>query len=107
MGRALLAGVALAATLILPVPVIAAGKTHNIAIEGMKYVPERLEVQAGATVIWSNKDLVPHTVTAAKASIESGSIAPGANWKLTVRRKGQIDYVCRFHPEMHGTLVVR
>jgi len=107
MGRGLLAGVALAATLVLPGPVMAAGKAHNIAIEGMKFVPERLEVQAGDTVTWSNKDLVPHTVTAAKASIESGSIAPGASWKLTVRRKGQIDYTCRFHPVMHGTLEVR
>jgi len=107
MGRGLLARVALAATLILPVAVMAAGKTHNIAIEGMKFVPERLEVQVGDTVIWSNKDLVPHTATAVKASIESGSIAPGASWKLTVRRKGQIDYICRFHPVMHGTLVVR
>ncbi len=78
-----------------------------MAIEGMKFVPERLEVAAGDAVTWTNKDLVPHTVTASAAGIESGAIAPGATWRHVFRRSGQISYVCRFHPTMKAVLVVQ
>jgi plastocyanin len=76
-----------------------------VAIEGMKFVPERLEVAAGDTITWVNRDLVPHTVTAADAGVESGNIAPGASWKYTVRRRGEIDYLCRYHPSMKAAVV--
>jgi plastocyanin len=78
-----------------------------VAIEGMKFVPERLEVAAGDTVRWTNKDMVPHTVTADAAGIESGSIAPGATWKTSVRVRGELPYLCRFHPTMKAILVVK
>jgi plastocyanin len=78
-----------------------------VTIEGMKFVPERLEVAAGDTVTWTNRDLVPHTVTAAGAGIESGNLAPGASWRHTVRRHGDIAYVCRYHPAMKASLVVK
>src|SRR5882762_8231817 len=51
----------------------AAGKTHAVRIEGMKFVPERLEVAAGDTVVWNNKDFLPHSVTASEARVESGT----------------------------------
>ena len=78
-----------------------------VAIEGMKFVPERLEVAAGDVVTWVNKDLVPHTVTAPGARIESGAIAPGASWRWVAKRTGEIEYVCRFHPTMKAVLVVK
>ena len=54
----------------------AAGKTHTVRIEGMKFVPERVEVAAGDTIVWTNKDIVPHTVTAAEAKVESATCRP-------------------------------
>ena len=80
-------------------------QSHLVAIEGMKFVPERLEVAAGDTVTWVNKDLVPHTVTA--PGVDSGAIAPGASWKFVARRAGEMQYVCRFHPTMKAVLVVK
>jgi plastocyanin len=85
----------------------AAAATHQVAIEGMKFSPARLEMRAGDTIVWINRDVVPHTVTAPSAKIESGSISPGAIWRHTVKTKGEIDYVCRFHPGMKGVLVVK
>ncbi len=95
------------AAVLLSAPLLASAKAYTVNIEGMKFVPEKLEIQAGDTVTWVNKDLVPHTVTASAAKIDSGSIAPNASWKLKAGRKGQVDYVCRFHPTMHGALIVR
>ena len=85
----------------------AAGKSHTVRMEGIKFIPERLEVNAGDTVTWTNKDLVPHTVTAKKLSVESGDIAPSKTWTFTARQKGEIDYICRLHPIMKGVLIVK
>ncbi len=85
----------------------AAGKTHTVRIEGMKFVPERLEVAAGDTVIWTNKDFLPHSVTAADAHVESGDLAPGKSWRFVARKKGEMPYICRLHPVMKGVLVIK
>jgi plastocyanin len=98
---------ALAAGLALASATIAAGKSHQVVVEGMKFVPERLELAAGDSVTWINRDPVPHTVTNAAKAVESGTIAPNGRWRYVVRRKGDIDYVCRFHPGMRGTLTVK
>ena len=78
-----------------------------MTIEGMKFAPARLEVAVGDTVTWTNRDLVPHTVTGAAAGVESGNIAPGASWQYTARRGGTIDYLCRYHPGMKGVVIVK
>ena len=99
-----------AALLLLPTGsawVQAAGKTHKVTIQGMKFVPERIEVAAGDTIVWSNKDIVPHTVTAAGAKVESGELQQGKSFKFVARRKGEMDYICRLHPVMKGVVVVK
>jgi len=85
----------------------AAGKTHTVRIEGMKFIPERLEVAPGDTVVWTNKDFLPHSVTATKARVESGDLAPDKSWRFIARKKGEMPYICRLHPVMKGVLVVR
>ena len=73
----------------------------------MQFVPERLEVAAGDRITWTNRDIVPHTVTARAAGIESGELAQGKSWTYVARRKGEIAYICRLHPVMHGRLIVK
>jgi plastocyanin len=73
----------------------------------MKFVPERLEVAAGDRITWTNRDIVPHTVTARAAGIESGELAQGKSWTYVARMKGEIAYICRLHPVMHGRLIVK
>lgn len=85
----------------------AAGKTHAVRIEGMKFVPERIEVAAGDTIVWTNQDIVPHTVTAAEAKVESGDLQTGKSFKFVARRQGEMSYICRLHPVMRGVVVVK
>ena len=85
----------------------AAGKTHAVRIDGMKFVPERVEVAAGDTIVWTNKDIVPHTVTAAEAKVESGELQTGKSFKFVARKPGEMSYICRLHPVMHGVVVVK
>ena len=99
--------IVLAAALLSGAAAHAAGKTHAVRIEGMKFVPERVEVAAGDTIVWTNKDIVPHSVTAAEAKVESGELQTGKSFKLVARKKGEMSYICRLHPVMHGVVVVK
>ena len=71
----------------------------------MKFIPERVEVAVGETVTFTNRDFVPHTVTA--PGIESGDLAEGKSWSLVAKEKGEMAYICRLHPVMKGVLVVK
>jgi len=99
--------IVLAAALLSGAAAHAAGKTHAVRIENFKFVPERLEVAAGDTIVWTNKDILPHTVTAEQAKIESGELQTGKSFKLVARKPGEIDYICRLHPVMKGVVVVK
>jgi len=37
--------------------------THTVSLEAMRFQPDDLTVAPGDTIIWVNKDLVPHTAT--------------------------------------------
>jgi plastocyanin len=79
-----------------------------VTIQLVKYSPETIEVKAGQTVEWVNKDLTPHTVTSqGTGDLNSGSIDAGASWRHTFTQAGSFPYYCTFHPEMKGTVVVK
>jgi plastocyanin len=98
--------------LMLSIVGIAAGDrskptTHVVTIEGMKFQPEELTVASGDVVVWVNKDLVAHTATSSEAGIfDSKLIAPDKSWKFTARKKGDLAYVCTYHPTMKAMLHV-
>lgn len=85
---------------------VAAPATHVVVIEGMKFSPEVIEVHVGDTVIWKNRDLFPHSVTAEDHGFDSKEIPAGSSWKFKVKKAGTFSYVCTLHPTMKGRLVV-
>ena len=80
-----------------------APQTFQVEIRGMQFAPATVQVHVGDHVTWTNKDLVPHTVTA-KGLFDSGPVAPNATWSFTVAKPGEIDYVCTLHPTMSAHL---
>ena len=82
-------------------------KTHTVNIEGMRFQPERLTVAEGDTIVWVNRDLVPHTATSEAGSFDSQIIQAEQSWTFTPRKRGEFAYVCTFHPTMKATLHVR
>ena len=82
-------------------------QTHTVSIVDMRFQPEMLTVAAGDTVVWANKDLVPHTATSEARGFDSKTIPAGTSWSFTVRTKGDIVYLCTFHPSMKATLRVK
>ena len=73
----------------------------------MKFVPDRLEVAVGDRITWTNRDFVPHSVTAKERGVESGDLTEGKSFTYVAREPGEIPYICRLHPVMHGTLIVK
>jgi plastocyanin len=82
-------------------------RTHAVEIRGFAYLPARLEVAVGDTVMWVNRDVVPHTVTRDGGRWDSGSVEGERAWRLIVTPPGSQSYYCAFHPTMRGVLVVR
>src|SRR4051794_15843852 len=78
----------------------------TIVLKQMRYNPPDKTITPGTVVEWKNEDIFAHTVTADNGSFDSGLIAPGQSWKITVKEAGTLRYHCRPHPNMAGTLVV-
>jgi plastocyanin len=87
------------------IPAVAA-KTHTVAMDGTRFIPETITVERGDRVVWVNKDPFPHTATASGV-FDSKSIAAGASWSYVARKPGAFPYVCTLHPGMKGTLIVQ
>lgn len=85
----------------------AAPAVHTILIDGMRFIPQTVEVKAGDTVVWRNKDPFPHTVMAAAPGLASPPIAAGASWRYKAARAGAYPYLCTLHSTMTATLVVK
>ena len=112
--RALVIGLVLPIAAILAGPAMGFGvaneartQVHTVLIEGMRFQPEGLTVAAGDTVVWVNRDMVPHTATSASGRFDSNEIAPGKTWTHTVRSTGEFGYICTYHPLMKAVLRVK
>jgi plastocyanin len=106
------ASLAVAATLIMCVAGLTADdrpkpKTHTVTVENMRFQPQSLTVAPGDTVVWVNKDLVPHTATSKAGGFDSQAIPAEKSWTFTVRKSGEFAYICTFHPTMTAMLRVR
>lgn len=106
-----LAGVVRASVVLAALPSLScngpAPARHHIDIDQLKYLPGELEVAAGDTVIWTNRDIVPHTVTLPGNEGRADTVASGDSIVIVVQETGARRYHCRFHPTMTGVLHVR
>ena len=82
-------------------------KTHTVTIEGMRFQPEVLTVAPGDTILWVNKDLVPHTATSKAGGFDSKDIQADKSWRYTIQTTGEFAYICTFHPTMKAMLRVK
>ena len=88
----------------------ARAEEHVVTINDLRYEPARIEIKAGDTVVWKNKDERDHTVNADKKAPEafkSGKIASGETYKRKFTKAGSYAYSCEYHPRMKGTVMVK
>lgn len=78
--------------------------TNEIRIIDERYVPNTITIQAGETVTFVNADDDEHTATG--PGIDTGTMLAGDSVTIAFDSPGTFDFVCQFHSEMRGTVVV-
>ena len=95
------------AVLMLGLSSWAPARRHVVAIEQFAFQPAVVRVAVGDTIVWDNRDIVPHTATARNKSWDSGDI-PAHGRRITIAStKGEQEFTCLYHSNMKGRLVVK
>lgn len=73
-----------------------------------RFEPEAIEVDAGTTVTWVNRDDFPHNVHLLDGSDRTEALPVGESASITFEEPGTVEYECSLHPQqMQGTVLVR
>lgn len=91
----------------LLIPAMARAATVPVVIDNYAFSPKTVVVHAGDSVMWTNKDSVPHTVKALDGAFDSATIDPGKTYRFTFAKAGDHAYRCGIHPEMRATVTVK
>jgi plastocyanin len=83
-----------------------AGNTA-VNIDNFVFGPQTLTVPVGATVIWTNKDDIPHTAVSTDGVFKSKVMDTDEKFSYTFTKAGTYPYFCSIHPKMTGAVVVK
>jgi plastocyanin len=103
-------GVAQLAIVVVAV-ILAAGAARademKVKIDNFTFEPQVLTVKAGTTVVWTNDDDIPHTVTSSsRGQFKSKALDTNDSFSFTFREAGTFAYFCSLHPHMTATIRV-
>ena len=76
----------------------------EVAIEDFRFEPTVLNVTTGTVVNWTNEDSAPHTATG--DGFDTGRLDKGEAGEITFGETGTFEYICTYHPQMEGRVVV-
>jgi len=86
--------------------------TVNVAIGDFLYNPDTIRIVRGASVVWTNTGLTPHTTTSDSLYWDSTAIPPPGTGAVNryagqFQSVGTFPYHCDLHPaDMAGTVIV-
>jgi plastocyanin len=102
---------AVAALLMLaPAPANSEGaKTQppEIAVDNFTFTPATLTVPVNSTVIWVNKDDIPHVIASDGGLFKSKALDTDDKYSYTFTKPGTYAYYCSIHPKMVGKVIVQ
>ena len=78
-----------------------------VAITKFAYAPQEITIVPGTTVVWANRDEIPHTVTDKSGELSSPGLDTDDRYEHAFAREGDYPYYCAVHPFMTGTVHVR
>lgn len=81
-------------------------KVYMVVLDGMKFgkVPE--VIHPGDMILWVNRDIFQHSVTARNHHFDI-DLPTGKMVRQRFNRAGVYPFVCKYHPGMTGQVVVR
>lgn len=82
----------------------ATAATIEIVIDTLEFQPAAIKAETGDRIVWHNKDVMDHTATSdGNFDVE---IPAGKSASATISKQGDLDYYCRYHPNMTGRIIV-
>src|SRR5262245_47190268 len=112
MGGRGVIGSACALAVVVAALVASAEPIAAVDVQLFQFQPGAVEVSAGATVTWTNRDDIEHTVTAGDPGHRTGRFdarlpARGASTRVSFSEPGVHPYFCDRHPSMRGEIRVK
>ena len=80
-----------------------------VTIDNFKFSAPELSIPVGTTVVWTNRDDIPHTVTSADGPrlFASRPLDTDDHFSFRFDHAGRYGYFCSLHAHMQGVVVVR
>ncbi|GGI43216.1 hypothetical protein GCM10008018_00950 [Paenibacillus marchantiophytorum] len=86
----------------------ATAKTYYVNIEGFAFKEGDLTVEAGSTIVFTNKDKVKHNAVADNGSFKTNLLGAGESESITLTTPGEYTYFCEPHKNfMKGKITVK
>lgn len=108
LNRRTLPGIASVALVALGLGAFAVAQTpavHEVTIANMAFAPTPIEIAAGDTVRFTNTDHATHNVVVTGGD-RSRAFRNGESIEMTFADPGTYDYICSFHRNMSGQVIV-
>jgi len=83
------------------------GASADVKIDNFSFGPQTLTVSVGTTVVWTNRDDIPHTVISTDGVFKSKVRDTDEKFSYTFTKAGTYPYFCSVHPKMTGKVVVQ
>lgn len=79
-------------------------ETIRVSIDKLVFSPANISAKVGDTIEWVNDDILAHTATV-KGDWDV-MIPAKKNASYVLKKAGDVEYYCRFHPNMKGHIAV-
>ena len=79
--------------------------TVTVTIDQVAFREKSVSAHVGDTIEWVNKDIFDHTATAKNGAFNV-EVPAGKKARVVLKKAGEIDYFCEYHPNMTAKLVV-
>ena len=93
--------------LLAPWPAAAAPHTYTFVMDKLKFGAVPTGLRKGDTLVFINKDMFRHSATASDGHSFDVDLQPGAAKKMILTKTGTFPFICRYHPNMRGVLVIK
>jgi plastocyanin len=79
----------------------------RVSVDNFSFSPAVVTVPVGGRVTWTNRDDVPHTVTANTRAFTSPALDTDEKYPHVFSAPGEYAYFCGIHPHMTGRVIVK
>ena len=79
---------------------------HRVVTDNFSFTPATVSVPVGMTVVWTNRDDVPHNVVSTEQKFKSPVLDTDDTFSHQFDTPGAYKYFCSIHPKMTGRIVV-